>query len=98
VGANMYSQGTSLDEALATPTVGAGIRPLVGVYPIMPLKVRLAVEALIARLPIALKRTSGRLILDKLKELHGWCGRGDTQGGRLSVMMRACLGLRWRLV
>jgi hypothetical protein len=71
MGANMYSQCTSLDEALAAPTVGARVGPLVGVYPVMSLKVRLAVKALIARLPIALKRTSGRLVLNELEELHG---------------------------
>jgi hypothetical protein len=39
-------QCTPLDEALTTPRRAAGVWPLVGVYPVVPLQVRLSVEAL----------------------------------------------------
>lgn len=39
-------QRAPLDEALVTSRLCASVRPLVGVYPKMPLQVRLAVEAL----------------------------------------------------
>jgi hypothetical protein len=44
--AGVDSQGTPLDEALAAVRVVALVRALVCVYPIMPLQIRLAVEAL----------------------------------------------------
>lgn len=47
VGADVHSQGASLDEGLAAATVVARVRSFVGVYPVMPLEVGLAVEALI---------------------------------------------------
>jgi hypothetical protein len=45
--AGVYCQGAPLDEALATFGVVALVRPLVCVYPIMSLQIRLAVEALV---------------------------------------------------
>ena len=39
-------EGTPLDEALSAPRRGALVRPLVGVYAVVPLQIRLAVEAL----------------------------------------------------
>jgi len=46
VGADVDSKGAPLDEALATAGSHARVRTLVGVYPIVALQVRLAVEAL----------------------------------------------------
>jgi hypothetical protein len=46
VSADVDSQGTSLNEALATARGGTSIRPLICVNSIMSLQVRLAVEAL----------------------------------------------------
>lgn len=46
MGANMHRQGTALNEALAAVRFTTGIRTLVGVNAIMPLKIRLSIEAL----------------------------------------------------
>lgn len=46
VRAYVDGQGTALDEGFATTVLGAGVRPLVRVYPEMPLQVRFSVEAL----------------------------------------------------
>lgn len=46
VRADVYRQGTALNEALAAPWCLAGVRSLIGVYAVMSLQVRLAVEAL----------------------------------------------------
>ena len=43
---NVYRQCASLDEFFATILGRTGIRPLVGVYSMMPLEVGLAIEAL----------------------------------------------------
>ena len=46
-------QGAPLDEALATLGMVALVRPLICVYPIMSLQIRLAVEALVmGQLPV----------------------------------------------
>ena len=42
----VYRQGTSLDEGLSTIEVTARVWPLIRVYPVVPLQVRLAIEAL----------------------------------------------------
>lgn len=68
---DVNSQGASLDEALATARGGARVRSLIGVNSIMSLQVRLAIEALVARLPVTLERASRRLILNKFQKLHG---------------------------
>lgn len=65
------SQGASLDEALPTAWGRARVRSLIGVNSIMSLQVRLAIEALVARLPVTLERASRRLILNKFQKLHG---------------------------
>ena len=44
--ANMDGQGASLDKAFSTSRNGASIRPLVSVYTIMSLQIRLSIEAL----------------------------------------------------
>jgi len=46
VSADVHSQGTSLDEALATARRVALVRSFVRVYPVVSLQVGLAVEAL----------------------------------------------------
>ena len=46
VRAGVHRQGAPLDEALAAVRVVALVWPLVGVYPIVSLQIRLAVEAL----------------------------------------------------
>lgn len=72
--ANVDGESRALDEALSTAGDGAGVRALIGVNSVVSLKIRLAVEALVARVPVALKGTSGGLVVDKLKEFHceGW--------------------------
>jgi hypothetical protein len=45
---DMHCEGASLDEALSAAGGVARIWALIGVYPVMPLQVRLAVEALAA--------------------------------------------------
>ncbi len=47
---DVHRQGTPLDETLSASWRGARVRPLVGVYPVVPLQVRLAVEALQTRI------------------------------------------------
>ena len=46
MGANVHCQGASLDEALVASWRRTGIGPLIGVYSVVPLEIRLAVEAL----------------------------------------------------
>lgn len=70
VSSNVDGQGTPLDEALSASWRVARVWPLVCVYPVMSLQVRLAVEALSTRLPVALKGTSRRLVFDELHEFH----------------------------
>lgn len=73
VSSDVNSQGAALDEALATAGNRAGVGALVGVNPVVALKIRLAVEALAARVPVTLERASGRLIFNEFEKLHcGW--------------------------
>lgn len=46
MGPDVNSESTPLDKALSTPRSYTGVGTLIGVYAIMPLQVRLAVEAL----------------------------------------------------
>ena len=47
MGSSVDCQGTALDEGLGAWLVVASIWPFVGMYPIMPLKIRLSIEALL---------------------------------------------------
>lgn len=77
MGANMHSQSTPLDEALAAPRRVARIGSLVGVYPVVSLQVGLAVEALNLRLVIVVRQKWRGLFGDRLGNngMNGW-GRG----------------------
>ena len=46
MGSPVDCQSTALDECLRARLVVASIWPFIGMYPIMPLKVRLSIEAL----------------------------------------------------
>ena len=47
VGSPVNCQGTALDEGLSAWLVVASIWPFIGMYPIMPLEIGLAIEALL---------------------------------------------------
>ena len=47
VGSPVNCQGTALDEGLGAWLVVASIGPFIGMYPIMPLEIGLAIEALL---------------------------------------------------
>ncbi len=67
VGADVHRQGGALDEALAASGSIALVRPLIGVYPVVPLQVRLAVEALF---------TLQQLRVSVMRSCMLGCGRG----------------------
>lgn len=46
MGTNVHCQGTSLDEALSAAWGHTGVRTFICMNPIMPLEIRLSVEAL----------------------------------------------------
>ena len=75
VGADMHSQGAPLDERLAASAVVARVGSLVGVYPVVSLEVRLAVEALFTMSGISKKtRKSWQRTLMQSGSGH-WKGR-----------------------
>lgn len=70
VRAYVDGQGTALDEGLPTTVLGAGVRPLVRVYPEMPLQVRFSVEALATGLPSTLEGARCLFSIHDLDEFH----------------------------
>lgn len=76
VGTDVYSQGAALDEGLATIAVVADVWALIGMYAVVTLQIRLAVETLDALEFGALEGTlaalGNRLVLvvDELQNIH----------------------------
>lgn len=56
VSTDMYSQSAPLNEAFAAAGNSASVRTLVSVNLVVALKVRLAVEALLCQVPLAINR------------------------------------------